>query len=187
MRPAALSQPAICIAEGMGEGSTVSVSYVVQRADLKAAALMASRFLPGARRWRLTCWGGAVLATALGVVLLVAGGPERRLTGVVLILGAAGYAGLGTRRFFAWQAARNPLSKLTLGERTFAADPTGISISGPEGSGSFHWPGIDLVVDGADAVVFIIRPSLFAYVPAGVLSESDRAALHTLAGPDRTR
>jgi hypothetical protein len=171
------------------DSPAVSVAYRNEKADLQAATRLACRVVPALVRIRRTSqFAAAALATfwVLYLVLTVGGddGDDRGQPTVVLLL--LGVLTLGMllwswSGFWAFHAARNALSRRSLGDAAFQADSAGITTSVPGSSGSHSWSHIDRVADGDQSVIFVIGKQMFVYVPARSLPPDDRATLHHLA------
>jgi hypothetical protein len=165
-------------------GTSVSVAYHNSQNDLRAATLLAARVLPGLVRIQRAARFSLAAAIVLGVVYslrLMAGSSVSPLMfGALFGITAVGVA-FSFPRFLALLSARNPISRRTLGEATFAASPSGISTSVSGTSGTFTWQAIDRVAEGGSAVIFTIGPQLFCFVPARVLSDAERAVIRRLA------
>lgn len=175
----------------MGE-DTVSVSYRNDRDDVRAAALVAARVLPVRRTLRRVGRVFVVVAAGLWVLVLVMagnvdGGIGKMTFPIALTLFIMLFSiSLASDRIFAWQTARNPVSRMILGNASFRADAAGIYSSLEGSTGSFEWSRIEQVAEGRDALVFTIGSRVFYFVPTRVLSDADRTAMRQLAanGPE---
>lgn len=175
------------------EGDVVSVSYLNEPADLKAAARLAAHVVPTMVRFRR----GAqfVLASLVAfwvmyllVVVIPRDGDPGAPIAVLAPLGAvtAGTLLWSLDGFWAFQAARHPLARRTIGETTLRVDSEGVAQGIVGSSGTWAWSLIDRVADGDETLLFNVGNQLYAYVPSRVLSDADRATIRRLAagGPE---
>lgn len=175
--PAATSVEPALRSEGLGG---VRITVEPTRRDMYAVSRLVAKVYPPLRWARPVAWFVLLALAGVTVALLTHGGEIRYLVplAAIAVLWAVIYA---SERGWAWRSARS----FTRGQQPVVrvrVDGSGIFYSGPNMSSSFGWSGVGKVVEGNDALVFVLgttrRGQIFLAVPAELSPEELTSIRH---------